>query len=123
MIKCDVDGFDSTALMSDLGDTRDQPLIYFESEVREQGTFVRIRQLCDRLANTGYDMFTRLDNFGLLMIENAPLDVVSNCLQYVYCKTRVARHVASIPSTSRHHLNYRARLSGGTRSLQAHLGQ
>jgi FkbM family methyltransferase len=85
MIKCDVDGFDSTALMSGLGViTRDHPLIYFESEVREQGALVRIRQLCDRLANAGYDMFTLFDNFGLLMIENAPLDVVSNCLQYVY---------------------------------------
>jgi FkbM family methyltransferase len=85
MIKCDVDGFDSTALMSGLGViTRDQPLIYFECEVREKETLVRIRELCDRLASIGYDMFTLFDNFGLLMIENAPLDVVSNCLQYVY---------------------------------------
>ena len=58
MIKFDVDGFDSTALMSGLGIiTPDQPLIYFESEVREQDTLVRIRQICDWLVNTGYDMF------------------------------------------------------------------
>jgi hypothetical protein len=44
MIKYDVDGFDSTALMSGLGIiTPHQPLIYFE--VREQDTLVRIRQL------------------------------------------------------------------------------
>ena len=51
-------------------------------------TIVRMCQLCDRLANIGYDMFTLFDNFGLLMVENAPLDVVSNCLQYVYWRQR-----------------------------------
>ena len=57
MIKWDVDGFDPTALMSGLGIiTPDQPLIYFESEVREQDTLVRISQICDWLVNTGYDM-------------------------------------------------------------------
>jgi FkbM family methyltransferase len=85
LIKCDVDGCDPEALRSGERTISDmEPLLYFEAEVRQRERLRAFTDLCQWLDALGYHRFTLFDNFGALLAESAPLEVVQDALRYTW---------------------------------------